>query len=71
VAAKVAVPVIYIAESCGAPIVQLWAHVSIMPLTATQDVAVPLGAFFINMICTVLLTLASVKAMLALAPPAV
>jgi hypothetical protein len=68
VVTKIAVAIIHVAEGHGAPIVRLWAHVSIMPLTIAQDTVAPLGAFLINMVSTVLLTLVTVmEPMLALA----
>jgi hypothetical protein len=69
VVAEVAVPIVYIAETHGAPIVWSQAHVSIVPLTMAQDTIVPLGALFVDMIGTVFLALATVvEAVLALTP---
>jgi hypothetical protein len=71
VVAKVTVPVVHVTEPSGVPIVRLWAHISVMPLTAAQDTVAPLGAFFINMVSAILLTLAAVETMLALTVPLV
>jgi hypothetical protein len=64
---KVMVPVVHIAKACHAPIMWLWAHVGIMPLTMTQDAVAPLGAFFVDMISAVLLALTTIEPLLTLA----
>jgi hypothetical protein len=51
--------------------VWLWAHVSVVPLTTTEDAVTPLGAFLVDMISAVLLALTAVEPPLALAPPPV
>jgi hypothetical protein len=69
-AAQVAMSIVHIAEACCAAIMQLWAHISIVPLTVTQDTVVPLGTLLIDMIGTICLTLATVvEAPLSLTMP--
>jgi hypothetical protein len=62
-------PVVDIAETCCAPVVWLWAHVSIMPLTVTQNAIVPLGALFVNMISAIFFALATVVEPALALPP--
>jgi hypothetical protein len=64
-------PIVHITETCGAAVVQLQAHVHVMAFPATQDAAVPFGTLVIYMVGAILLTLATVKPPLALAPPAI
>jgi hypothetical protein len=64
-------PIVHVAESQGAAIVRLWAHVRVMPLTVTQDAIVPFGAFLVNVISAILLALTAIESLLALAPPAI
>jgi hypothetical protein len=68
---EIAVPVVHITEARGAAIVRARAHVHIVSLTATQDAAVPFGAFVIHMVGTIFLTFATVKPPLALTLPAI
>jgi hypothetical protein len=70
-ASEVAVPIIHIAEACGAAIVRSRAHICVMPLAATQDVAVPLGALLVDMISAILLALTAVEPPLALTSPTI
>jgi hypothetical protein len=65
------VPIVYIAETCGAAVVWSQAHVCVVPLAATQDTAVPLGAFLVDMVSTILLALAAVKPLLTLTLPTI
>jgi hypothetical protein len=64
-------PIVYVTEAHHATIMGLWAHVSVVPLTSAQDTVVPLGTLLINVICAILLALATVKSLLALSPPLV
>jgi hypothetical protein len=64
-------PIVHVAVPSGTAIMWLWAHVCVMPLTVAQDATAPLGTLFIDMVHAVLLTLATVKATLALTPPLV
>jgi hypothetical protein len=68
-AAKIAMPVVHITETCGAAIMRAQAHVCVVSLTTTQDTAAPLGAFIVYMVGAILLTLAAVKPPLALTLP--
>jgi hypothetical protein len=67
VMAEVVMTVVDIAKPCCVAIMWLWAHVSVVPLSMTEDAVAPLGAFLIDMISTVLLALAAVESPLALA----
>jgi hypothetical protein len=71
VASKVVVSVIHIAKAHGAAIVGPWAHVSIVSLTVAQDVVVPFGALFVDVVGAIFLALTAVKAALALPSPVV
>jgi hypothetical protein len=64
-------PVVHIAEACGAAIVRAWAHVCVVSLTATQDAAAPFGALVIYVVGAILLTLAAVKPPLTLTSPTI
>jgi hypothetical protein len=66
VMAEVAMPIVHVTEACGAAVVRTRAHICVVPLTLAQDAVVPLGAFFINVVSAVFLTLATVKPPLAL-----
>jgi hypothetical protein len=65
------VPIVHIAEACGAAIVQSRAHICVMPLAATQDAAAPLGALLVDMISAILLALTAVEPLLALTLPTI
>jgi hypothetical protein len=69
--AEVTMPVVHVTEARGATVMRTRAHVSVMPLTSAQDAAAPLGAFFINVVRAIFLTLAAVKPLLALTVPAI
>jgi hypothetical protein len=64
-------PVIHIAEACHVAIVWSQAHVGVVPLTMTQDAAVPLGALLVDVISAVLLALTTIEPLLTLSPPSV
>jgi hypothetical protein len=64
-------PIVHVAEACGAAIVRSWAHVRVMPLATTQDAVAPFGAFLVNMVSAILLALTTIESPLALAPPAI
>jgi hypothetical protein len=64
--AEVAMSIIHVTEACRATIVGLWAHVSVVPLTSAQDTVAPLGAFFVGVVCAILLALAAVETSLTL-----
>jgi hypothetical protein len=63
--------VIHITEARCAPIMWAWAHISVMPLTATEDTIAPFGAFFVHMVSTIFLTLAAVEPPLPLSLSAI
>jgi hypothetical protein len=71
VTAEVTMSIIHIAETRCVAIVWLWAHVSVVPLTMTEDTVAPLGALLVDVISAVLLALTAVEPPLALAPPPV
>jgi hypothetical protein len=70
-ATEVTMPVIHVTETCGAAVVQAWAHVRVVSLTATQDLIAPLGALVINVVGAIFLTLAAIKSPLALTSPTI
>jgi hypothetical protein len=70
-ATEVAVPIIHVTEAHGTAIMRLRTHVHVVPLTTTQDAAVPFGALLINVVSAILLALTAIKSPLALTPPTI
>jgi hypothetical protein len=71
VAAKVVMPVVYVAEARHAAVVQPWAHVGVVSLAMAQDTVGPLGALIVDMVSAVLLAFTAIEPLLALASPAI
>jgi hypothetical protein len=67
VSAKVAMPIVDVAEAHCAAVVWSWAHIRVVPLAMTEDIVVPLRAFLVDMISAVLLALTAIKPPLTLA----
>jgi hypothetical protein len=65
-ATEVAMPIVHVAEARGAAVVRSRIHICVVPLTATQDATVPLGALLIDVISAILLALTAVKPLLTL-----
>jgi hypothetical protein len=64
-------PVVHITEAGSAAVVRARTHIRVVSLTTTQDAVAPFGALVVDMVGAILLTLATVKSLLALTSSAV